>query len=99
MSGFSGASMTGQLATSLLADHFGVFGMNAVPFTAQRGVGVFVVLCGAFIVRWADTTSANKEVTMAAAAAAVAPRTPASVGSESEKQSLMEGKSSELDEE
>jgi hypothetical protein len=91
--------MTGQLATSLLADHFGVFGMHIVPFTAQRAGGVFVVLCGAFIVRWADAASASKEVAMAAAAAAAAPRTAASVGSESEKQSLMEGKSSELDEE
>jgi transporter family-2 protein len=97
LSGFSGASMTGQLATSLLADHFGVFGMHVVPLTLQRAGGVFVVLCGAFIVRWADANSASKAAT--AAPVAAAPRSAAVVASESEKRSLMDSNSSEMDEE
>ena len=95
LSGFSGASMTGQLATSLLADHFGAFGMHVVPLTLQRVGGVFVVLCGAFIVRWADATSAKRA---AAVAAAAAPSGGAAGAADSEKQSLIDGKS-ELDEE
>ena len=59
LSGFSGASMTGQLFTSLLIDHIGWFGWRR-PMTAMRLGGVGVVLAGALLVRWSDARSAAR---------------------------------------
>ena len=104
LSGFSGASMTGQLMTSLIADHYGFFGMHQVPLTAQRVGGVFIVLCGAFIVRWADARAASLDAAATAAATAAAAGTGGG-GLESEKESLMKSSTavdrpaSELDDE
>ena len=59
LSGFSGASMTGQLFTSLLIDHIGWLSWRR-PMTAMRLGGVGVVLAGALLVRWSDARSAAR---------------------------------------
>jgi transporter family-2 protein len=53
LSGFSGASMTGQLATSLMIDAGGFFG-EARQATLWRVGGVCVVFGGAMLVQWSD---------------------------------------------
>jgi drug/metabolite transporter (DMT)-like permease len=77
--------------------------MHQVPLTAQRVGGVFIVLCGAFIVRWADARAASLDAAATAAATAAAGAGGGDL--ESEKESLMKSSTavdrpaSELDDE
>jgi len=40
-------SITGQILTSLVADHFGLFGLSVTPVTARRLLGILLLLIGA----------------------------------------------------
>ena len=42
--------VAGQLLTALMMDHFGVLGMRENPFTAQKIVGIVLVVAGAYLV-------------------------------------------------
>lgn len=44
------ATITAQLLTGLVLDHFGIFGLRAVPFDAKRALGVALLLVGAGLV-------------------------------------------------
>ncbi|NLM53179.1 MAG: DMT family transporter [Firmicutes bacterium] len=41
------AIIVGQVGTALLLDHFGCFGLEKVPFTWLKAVGVILLACGA----------------------------------------------------
>ncbi len=42
--------IAGQLATAVVMDHFGVLGVKESPINLQKLIGVFLVVCGAYIV-------------------------------------------------
>ena len=42
--------ITGQLAAGTLLDHVGAFGMQRVPLTPLRGLGVLLLCCGAGLI-------------------------------------------------
>jgi bacterial/archaeal transporter family-2 protein len=44
------ATVTGQLATALVIDRFGVLGLAARPLSAARIVGVVLLLAGTFLI-------------------------------------------------
>lgn len=44
------AVIAGQLASGLLLDQFGAFGLRQVPFTPLRGLGVVLLAAGAALV-------------------------------------------------
>ena len=44
------ATITAQLLTGLLLDHFGIFGLRTVPFDGKRALGVALLLAGAGLV-------------------------------------------------
>ena len=44
------AGIAAQLLTGLLLDHYGGFGLDAVPLTPTRLTGVFLLFCGALLV-------------------------------------------------
>ena len=41
----------GQLVFSVIADHYGLFGMVKVPFTVSRMLGVVALTVGAFLIK------------------------------------------------
>jgi transporter family-2 protein len=67
LSGFSSASMSGQLAASIAIDAAGLFGFTARAPTTLKVGGVLVVLLGAMLVRLSDAR-ASQEQKMATAA-------------------------------
>jgi transporter family-2 protein len=44
------ATITAQLVTGLVIDHYGLFGLRSVPFDPKRGLGVALLLLGAALV-------------------------------------------------
>lgn len=44
------ATITAQLLTGLLLDHFGIFGLRTVPVDGKRALGVALLLVGAGLV-------------------------------------------------
>lgn len=44
------AGIAAQLLTGLLLDHYGGFGLDAVPLSLTRLTGVFLLFCGALLV-------------------------------------------------
>jgi transporter family-2 protein len=47
---FSGILIGGQLATAALVDHFGLLGIERIPFTWQRALGLALLAGGALLV-------------------------------------------------
>jgi transporter family-2 protein len=47
---FSGMLIGGQLATAALVDRFGLFGLERIPFTWQRALGLVLLAGGALLV-------------------------------------------------
>lgn len=43
------AIIIGQLITALLIDHFGLFGLEKVPFTAWKGLGLACLAAGGYL--------------------------------------------------
>jgi transporter family-2 protein len=48
--GVAAATVTGQLTASVVLDRLGAFGLDQVPLTAERLVGVALLLIGTFLV-------------------------------------------------
>jgi transporter family-2 protein len=48
--GVAAATVTGQLTFSVVVDRFGLFGLDQVPITPARCVGVGLLLVGTFLV-------------------------------------------------
>ena len=48
----SAAGIVGQLAASLLIDHYGWFGMAVQPVTPPRLIGVALLAAGVVLIRW-----------------------------------------------
>ena len=48
--GVAAATITGQLALSVVIDRLGVFGLQETPLTASRLAGVALLLAGTFLV-------------------------------------------------
>ena len=44
------ATITAQLVTGLIFDHYGLFGLKTVPFDLKRGAGALLLLLGAALV-------------------------------------------------
>lgn len=44
--------VAGQCIAALVVDHFGLLGMPSDPVTAQRLLGVALVMAGAVVVKW-----------------------------------------------
>ncbi len=42
--------VAGQLVTALIMDHFGILGMNPNPVSAQKLIGITLVIAGAYLV-------------------------------------------------
>lgn len=42
--------VAGQLAAAMMMDHFGILGMKENPVSAQKLIGIFLVVCGAYLV-------------------------------------------------
>jgi len=42
--------IAGQLATSVLLDHYGAFGLRQIPLTSTRGIGILLLCLGAGLV-------------------------------------------------
>jgi transporter family-2 protein len=47
---FSGLLIGGQLATAALVDRFGLLGVERIPFTWQRALGLLLLAAGALLV-------------------------------------------------
>ena len=43
------AIIIGQLITALLIDHFGLFGLEKVPFTFWKGLGLACLAAGGYL--------------------------------------------------
>jgi transporter family-2 protein len=48
--GVAAATVTGQLTTSVVLDRLGVFGLEQTPLSAQRLIGVGLLLAGTYLV-------------------------------------------------
>jgi len=48
--GVTAATITGQLATSVVIDRLGILGLEKVPITATRVVGIALLLAGTYLV-------------------------------------------------
>ena len=48
--GVAAATITGQLTTAVVIDRLGVLGLQQVPFTTTRVVGIALLLAGTFLV-------------------------------------------------
>ena len=44
------ASITAQLLTALLLDHFGLFGFGGAPIDLKRSTGAFLLILGAWLI-------------------------------------------------
>ncbi len=44
------ALIVSQLATGLIFDHYGLFGMRQIPFDLSRFAGIFLLLCGVALI-------------------------------------------------
>ena len=48
--GVSAATITGQLGTAVVIDHFGLVGVDKHPISVQRIVGVALLIAGTFLI-------------------------------------------------
>ncbi len=48
---FLGLVICGQMAMSLLLDHYGLFGMPVKPFNWVKGIGLMLVLAGILLIK------------------------------------------------
>ena len=48
--GVAAATVTGQLTASVAIDRLGLFGLDQVPLSPERMVGVVLLLAGTFLV-------------------------------------------------
>jgi transporter family-2 protein len=48
--GVAAATITGQLTTSVILDRLGVFGLNVVPLSSARLIGVGLLLAGTYLI-------------------------------------------------
>ena len=48
--GVAAATITGQLTASVILDRLGVLGLEETPLTAERVVGVALLLAGTFLI-------------------------------------------------
>jgi transporter family-2 protein len=48
--GTAAATITGQLIASVVLDRLGIFGLEETPFTAERVIGVALLLVGTYLV-------------------------------------------------
>ncbi|MCF1749577.1 MULTISPECIES: DMT family transporter [Mariniradius] len=48
---FLGLVVCGQMVTSLLLDHYGLFGMPVKPFNWVKGIGLILVIAGIFLIK------------------------------------------------